>query len=176
MRCPGRAAQAPPPSRGVADARFEHCPDRRERLGQGREQAQVDVAFAGAVKVAAARGEQFEFERRLGVARGIGADGNGDGNIDNADYQLWQGNFGRTLTGAAAGSGVNAVPEPSAGSLFVLVSYSLLIFHLRSLRIGNKHFRYFCRTSISPIRPTRHSREFGKSLVVSRQRGFALFA
>jgi hypothetical protein len=110
------------------------------------------------------------------VMRGTGADGNGDGNIDNADYQLWQSNFGRTLTGAAAGAGVNAVPEPSAGSLFILVSCSLLIVHLRSRRIGNQHLRAFCRTSISPIRPTRHSREFGKSLVVSRQRGFALFA
>ena len=110
------------------------------------------------------------------VARGTGADGNGDGNIDNADYQLWQSNFGRTLTGAAAGSGVYAVPEPSAGSLFVLVSYSLLIVRLRSRRIGNQHLRAFCRTSIIPIRPTRHSREFGKSLAVGRQRGFALFA
>jgi hypothetical protein len=71
------------------------------------------------------------------VARGTGADGNGDGNIDNADYQLWQSNFGRTLTGAAAGSGVNAVPEPNVGSLFVLVSYSLLIVRLRSRRVGN---------------------------------------
>lgn len=61
------------------------------------------------------------------VARGTSADGNGDGNIDNVDYQLWRTNFGSTLAGAAAGAGLNAVPEPSAASLFILISYSFSI-------------------------------------------------
>jgi hypothetical protein len=110
------------------------------------------------------------------VARGTGADGNGDGNIDNVDYQLWQSNFGQTLPGAAAGAGVNAVPEPNSGSLLILIGCCLLIVHPRSWRIGNQHLRAFCRISVCPVHPARHSRELGNSLVESRQRGFALYA
>jgi hypothetical protein len=73
------------------------------------------------------------------VARGTSADGNGDGNIDNVDYQLWKSNFGSTLIGAAAGAGINAVPEPTAISLLILIGYSFLIFqHFTSRALANR--------------------------------------
>ena len=40
--------------------------------GSGGRRAEVDVAFVGAVEIAAARGEQVELARRLGVALGLG--------------------------------------------------------------------------------------------------------
>src|SRR5487761_2521039 len=54
------------------DALLERGPDRRQMGRQRGQGAQVHVAFGGAVEVAAARGEQPELERGLGVAQRIG--------------------------------------------------------------------------------------------------------
>ena len=49
------------------DAVGQHFPDRRQLAGQEGQLAQVGVAFAGAVEIAAARGRQAELARGLGV-------------------------------------------------------------------------------------------------------------
>jgi hypothetical protein len=56
-----------------------------------------------------------------------GADGNGDGTIDNDDFDIWRGTFGDTSrSGAGAANSDIAVPEPeSAFLLLVLVSLVL---------------------------------------------------
>jgi hypothetical protein len=48
------------------------------------------------------------------VARGFGADGNGDGSIDNTDYQLWRSNFGSTPGSASAADLTQSIPEPNS--------------------------------------------------------------
>ncbi len=50
------------------------------------------------------------------VTPGTGADGNGNGIIDAADYTIWR----KNLSGAGAGSGLAAVPEPTAMGLVMV--------------------------------------------------------
>lgn len=58
------------------------------------------------------------------------ADGDGNGTVDAADYAIWRNNFGRTWQDLATGSGsrvaANAVPEPSAAALAMLMCGSLI--------------------------------------------------
>ena len=54
------------------------------------------------------------------VAHGSGADANGDGIVDGADYSLWKASFGATFgigAGAGATSGDQPVPEPTSWTL-----------------------------------------------------------
>ncbi len=50
---------------------------------------------------------------------GDGADGNHDGTIDVADYEIWRTHFGQT-SGAASGSFASA-PEPSTVALLIVL-------------------------------------------------------
>jgi hypothetical protein len=57
------------------------------------------------------------------------ADGSGNNAIDDADYTVWQMNFGETLTGGAGGLvGLSGVPEPRALSMLLNIP---LFFFLR---------------------------------------------
>jgi hypothetical protein len=62
------------------------------------------------------------------VTRFAGADGNGNGLIDQADNALWRAHFG----GSAAGSG-GAIPEPAA---LVLVAAGLCYAAISRCRLG----------------------------------------
>ena len=46
------------------------------------------------------------------VAPGSGADGNGSGAIDDADYWMWRSNFGKSLATSGGTAAAGAVPEP----------------------------------------------------------------
>ena len=52
------------------------------------------------------------------VAKGTAADGDGDGQITLADYEVWKQHFGAVLP-PATGRAAN-VPEPAAGLLALL--------------------------------------------------------
>ena len=53
------------------------------------------------------------------IAAGTGADGNGNGIVDAADYIVWRKNV---AAGAGSGSGANgAVPEPTSAVLCVVL-------------------------------------------------------
>ena len=56
------------------------------------------------------------------IGAGLAADGNNNGQIDAADYDVWRANFGKPAigSGATAGSPSSALPEPmSALSLLM---------------------------------------------------------
>jgi hypothetical protein len=53
----------------------------------------------------------------MGITPFSGADGNGDGNVTQADYNVWRSNFGKTLPAPIAGSGIIAVASASAAFL-----------------------------------------------------------
>src|SRR5690606_22919440 len=50
----------------------------------------------------------------------LGGNGNGNGVVDIADYNLWKGNFGKTATGGALALSAQAVPEPATVGLLLL--------------------------------------------------------
>ena len=56
-----------------------------------------------------------------GIARGTGADGNNNGTVDESDFQVWKGRYGKTYpqSTAAGGGGMVKVPEPAGGALLV---------------------------------------------------------
>ena len=70
----GQGRRRPGRSVGLAslDAVRQHFPHRRQLPGQEGQPAQVDVAFAGAVEVAAARGGQAELARGVGIVHVFG--------------------------------------------------------------------------------------------------------
>ena len=61
---------------------------------------------------------------------GSGADGSGNGTIDDADYDFWKARFGSTVPGAAQGLGSLAVPEPITPAL-ITAGLCLLAFRRR---------------------------------------------
>jgi hypothetical protein len=56
------------------------------------------------------------------VARGTGADGDGNGTIEAADLAVWQAEYGTTRSGSGG-----AVPEPTTGSILLMLSVWLLV-------------------------------------------------
>jgi hypothetical protein len=60
------------------------------------------------------------------MAQGLAADGDGNGLIDAADYDLWRANFGRTAANASGATGSAsaspAVPEPASAMLLFVAS------------------------------------------------------
>jgi cyclophilin family peptidyl-prolyl cis-trans isomerase len=50
------------------------------------------------------------------------ADGNGNGVVDAADYVVWRDTLGQSASGAGSGFELGAVPEPSAGILWLLAA------------------------------------------------------
>jgi hypothetical protein len=82
----------------------------------------------------------------LGIVNPLEGDFNGDGKVDSADYvewrktngdeaayNMWRSNFGRTSGGGplALGSTTSAVPEPGAAMLGLIASLGLMIGHKR---------------------------------------------
>jgi hypothetical protein len=53
----------------------------------------------------------------------LAADGNGDGVVDDDDYNVWRNNFGATWTGSGSGSGAASIsaPEPATGFLSIAI-------------------------------------------------------
>lgn len=67
-----------------------------------------------------------------GVTPFSGADGNGDGDITVADYEVWKDNYTGASGAAAAGSSApTATPEPTTATLFGLLLGSLIGFRKR---------------------------------------------
>jgi hypothetical protein len=58
------------------------------------------------------------------VARYSGADGDGDGLVDNDDYAVWTAHFGQTAGSGSGGNANAAIPEPA--SLWLLLLAGML--------------------------------------------------
>ena len=54
------------------------------------------------------------------IASGTAADGNGNGIVDQADYELWKANFGTTVTSGSLAA-TSEVPEPGALVLLLIL-------------------------------------------------------
>ena len=65
-----------------------------------------------------------------------GADGNGDGFVDEADRLVWYENFGKRLPGVDVPSGaeVSPVPEPSGGLLIAIGAAIGLMVRSRTVK------------------------------------------
>ena len=61
------------------------------------------------------------------VANWSGADGNGDGTIDEEDYDVWRANFGSTLAGSGALRSTASVPEPASLALAFIATAGVLL-------------------------------------------------
>jgi endonuclease I len=80
------------------------------------------------------------------VAAYSGADGNGDGLVDNEDFDLWKANFGEVAPGTGTGSAA-AVPEP-AGAL--LAAIAATVCHcLRRAERRNNRARHCSRPNVA---------------------------
>jgi len=66
------------------------------------------------------------------VPFGTGADGNSDGMVDVADYDLWRENFGFNLS--SGGGAAIAIPEPSTPAMLAL-AVAVAVISLRTLRV-----------------------------------------
>jgi len=53
------------------------------------------------------------WQDNFGSMINLAADGNGNGVVDAADYTIWQDNFGNTLAGSSNAASLTAIPEPS---------------------------------------------------------------
>jgi hypothetical protein len=68
------------------------------------------------------------------MGAGLAADGNNDGTVNQADYDLWRANFGKMVAPASGGallSSIASVPEPTAGILLMIGAVSLSGMRLR---------------------------------------------
>jgi hypothetical protein len=68
------------------------------------------------------------------MGAGLAADGNNDGTVNQADFDLWRANFGKMVppaSGGALASSIASVPEPACGILLVLGAASLSCMRLR---------------------------------------------
>jgi glucose/arabinose dehydrogenase len=70
----------------------------------------------------------------FGSTTNLDADGNGDNVVDAADYTVWRDNFGNSVHNLGAGSGGVGAPEPAALALVGQITALLL---LRVRRRGN---------------------------------------
>ncbi len=70
----------------------------------------------------------------FGSTTNLDADGNGDNVVDAADYTVWRDNFGNSVHDLGAGSGGVSVPEPAA---LALVGQMIALLLLRVRRHGN---------------------------------------
>jgi hypothetical protein len=73
---------------------------------------------------------------QINVTPYTGADGDGDGKILRADYDVWEANYG--LTSPASGSLLTAVPEPSAANLLLCGLFAASLLPRRGNRAAGK--------------------------------------
>jgi hypothetical protein len=68
----------------------------------------------------------------FGQVGGTVGDGNGDGRVDQEDYLVWKGNFGRRAPPPAGGA-ATSVPEPTTALLAAFVAITIWATRRRSL-------------------------------------------
>jgi hypothetical protein len=80
---------------------------------------------------------------------GLAADGDGNGTVDQADYDLWLANFGRTSVGSSMGASSASVPEPSVVVLLAVAICLVILPRNAHICHGNRFGNFVHGTRVT---------------------------